>query len=277
MQRRLVSLGLILLSALGSVSLMRAIADNFDPAEKRCAQNMYRLGLAVLLYSTDYDRQFPMAYERLSDTQSWGWNQPVAVPRNWQTGSPHGGWAWANALLPYLSGHRQRLSHLSCPATLPRKLPNADYSQRVRSPAPVSYTYNGYLHTYPLALVDNPDTLPTFWEGLGREHWVGFAPVNPILRCDRADKLCRFTPCQDPNTTYPLGAVRLPQQSVWIHKSGVHFITMNLTLQTRRLGARIAPTRTNPQLDPFDGYNAQGIPSVARTDACGILPIFAPR
>jgi len=277
MQRRLVSLGLILLSVLGSVSLMRAIADNFDPAEKRCAQNMYRLGLAVLLYSTDYDRQFPMAYERLSDTQSWGWNQPVAVPRNWQTGSPHGGWAWANALLPYLSGHRQRLSHLSCPATLPRKLPNADYSQRVRSPAPVSYTYNGYLHTYPLALVDNPDTLPTFWEGLGREHWVGFAPVNPILRCDRADKLCRFTPCQDPNTTYPLGAVRLPQQSVWIHKSGVHFITMNLTLQTRRLGARIAPNSTNPAIDPFDGYNAQGIPSVARTDACGILPLFAPR
>ena len=277
MQRRLVSLGLILLSALGSVSLMRAIADNFDPAEKRCAQNMYRLGLAVLLYSTDYDRQFPMAYERLSDTQSWGWNQPVAVPRNWQTGSPHGGWAWANALLPYLSGHRQRLSHLSCPATLPRKLPNADYSQRVRSPAPVSYTYNGYLHTYPLALVDNPDTLPTFWEGLGREHWVGFAPVNPILRCDRADKLCRFTPCQDPNTTYPLGAVRLPQQSVWIHKSGVHFIMLDLSLQTRRLGARIAPNSTNPAIDPFDGYNAQGIPSVARTDACGILPLFAPR
>jgi hypothetical protein len=170
-----------------------------------------------------------------------------------------------------------RLSHLSCPATLPRKLPNADYSQRVRSPAPVSYTYNGYLHTYPLALVDNPDTLPTFWEGLGREHWVGFAPVNPILRCDRADRPCRFTPCQDPNTTYPLGAVRLPQQSVWIHKSGVHFITLDLSLQTRRLGARIAPNSTNPAIDPFDGYNAQGIPSVAHTDACGILPLFAPR
>ena len=50
MQRRLVSLGLILLSALGSVSLMRAIADNFDPAEKRCAQNMYRLGLGAAVF-----------------------------------------------------------------------------------------------------------------------------------------------------------------------------------------------------------------------------------
>jgi len=277
MQRRLVSLGLIVLCALGSVSLMRAIADNFDPAEKRCAQNMYRLGLAVLLYSTDYDRQFPMAYERLSDTQSWGWNQPVAVPRNWQTGSPHGGWAWANSLLPYLRSHGQPLSQLSCSATLPRKLPNADYSQRVQSPVPVSYAYNGYLHAYFYALVDDPSLLPTFWEGLGREHWVGFAPVNPILRCDRADRPCRFTPCQDPNTTYPLGAVRLPQQSVWIHKSGVHFITLELSLQTRRLGARIAPNSTNPAIDPFDGYNAQGIPSVARTDACGILPLFAPR
>jgi hypothetical protein len=50
-----------------------------------------------------------------------------------------------------------------------------------------------------------------------------------------------------------------------------------LSLQTRRLGARIAPNSTNPAIDPFDGYNAQGIPSVARTDACGILPLFAPR
>jgi len=277
MQRRLVSLGLIVLCVLGVVSLMRAIADNFDPAEKRCAQNMYRLGFALRLYLNDYDEQFPMAYERLSSTQPWGWNQPVAVPRNWQTGSPHGGWTWANALLPYLWSNKQSHTFLSCPATLPRKLPNANYSQRVQSPVPVSYTYNGYLHTYRRALVDDPATLPTFWEGLGREHWIGFAPVNPILRCDRADRPCQFTPCQDPNTTYPLGAVRLPQQSVWIHKSGVHFITLNLTLQTRRLGARIAPNRTNPQIDPFDGYNAQGIPSVAHTDACGILPMFAPR
>jgi hypothetical protein len=277
MQRRLVSLGLILLSALGSVSLMRAIADNFDPAEKRCAQNMYRLGLALRMYLADWDEVFPMAYERFSNTQPWGWNQPVAVPRNWQTGSPHGGETWANSMLPYLRWYGQPISQLSCPATLPRKLPNADYSQRVKSPAPVSYAYNGYLHAYPQPLVSDPSLLPTIWEGLGREHWVGFAPVNPILRCDRPDKLCRFTPCQDPNTTYPLGEVRLPQQSMWIHKSGVHFITLDLSLQTRRLGARIAPNSTNPAIDPFDGYNAQGIPSVARTDACGILPLFAPR
>jgi hypothetical protein len=277
MQRRFVSLGLILLSVLGSVSLMRAIADNFDPAEKRCAQNMYRLGLALAMYLNDYDEQFPMAYERFSSTQPWGWNQPVAVPRNWQTGSPHGGWTWANALLPYLWGNKQSYTFLSCPATLPRKLPNADYTQRVESPVPVSYTYNGYLHAYRRALVADPATLPAFWEGLGREQWIGFAPVNPILRCDRADRPCQFTPCQDPNTTYPLGVVRLPQQSVWIHKSGVHFIMLDLSLQTRRLGARIAPNSTNPAIDPFDGYNAQGIPSVARTDACGILPLFAPR
>ena len=101
--------------------------------------------------------------------------------------------------------------------------------------------------------------------------------MNPILRCDRPDKLCQFTPCQDPNTTYPLGEVRLPQQSMWIHKSGGHFITLDVSLQTRRRGARSAPNSTNPSIDPFDGYNAQGIPSVARTDACGILPLFAPR
>ncbi|BCW96084.1 MAG: hypothetical protein WHS44_08550 [Fimbriimonadales bacterium] len=277
MQRRFVSWGLMLLSALGSVSLMRAIADNFDPAEKRCAQNLYRLGRAALMYSQDYDEQFPMAYERFANTQPWGWDAPVAVPRNWQTGSPHGGWTWANALQPYLWGNKQSYAFLSCPSTLPYKLPGADYSQRVQSPVPVSYTYNGYLHNYFEAGVDDPSTLPLFWEGLGREHWLGFAPVNPILRCDRADQPCRFTPCTNPSTHYPRGEVRLPQQSVWIHKSGMHFITMELKLQVRRLGARIAPNSTDPRIDPFDGYNTQGIPSVARTDACGYLPLFAPR
>jgi hypothetical protein len=170
-----------------------------------------------------------MAYERFSNTQPWGWNQPVAVPRNWQTGSPHGGWAWANALLPYLRSHGQPLSQLSCSATLPRKLPNADYSQRVQSPAPVSYAYNGYLHAYLYALVDDPSLLADLLGRAGTRTLGGLRArePDPALRPSRTDR-AEFTPCQDPNTTYPLGAgapasaVRVdPQERGSLHHAGV--------------------------------------------------------
>ncbi len=152
-----------------------------------------------------------------------------------------------------------------------------DYSIRAKSPQGVSYTYNGYLHSYPLAGIVDLGTLPVVWEGLGREHRIGFAYVNPILRCDRNDKQCRYTPCTTPEATYPLGEVRLPTQSVWIHRTGMHWVMMDGKVVSRRLGARIAPNSTNPLLDPFDQYDQNGVPSVARTNACGHLPLFTPR
>ncbi|MCS7208803.1 MAG: hypothetical protein NZ874_04445 [Fimbriimonadales bacterium] len=279
MQRRLASLGFCVVVALGVATFLHAVADNFDPAEKLCAQNLARLGIAALLYVQDYDDRFPLAYDRFAESQPWRWDVPAPVPRDWQDSNPQGGWTWANALMPYLVNRYQRNlpAALSCPATLPVKLPSVDYSRRVRSPMAVSYTYNGYLHSYRLGLVEDPSRLVVIWEGLGREHWIGFAPVNPILRCDRADKACLFTPCVNPATHYPRGEVRLPRQSVWIHRSGMYFVTAEGRLFTRRLGASLAPNNTNPNLDPFTQYNAQGIPSAAHGDSCGLLPFFAPR
>lgn len=282
MQRRLASLGLCIAVAFGATLLIRAVADNFDPAEKTCAQNLSRLGTALLMYLQDYDDTFPMAYERTAPAQPWRWNEPAPVPRNWQSGAPREAWTWANSLAPYLGGYydRPRLEYLACPATLPAKQPGVDYSQRVRSPVPVSYTYNGYLHRYRYALVEEPTTLPTLWEGLGREHLIGFAPVNPLLRCDRSDQVgkeCVFRPCETPADHYPRGEVRLPRQSVWIHRTGMHMVMLDGKVRTRRLGRRLAPNQTDPQLDPFTLYNTQGIPSAAHTDACGYLPLFALR
>ncbi len=67
---------------------MRAVADNFDPAEKHCAQNLKRLGQALAMYLNDYDDHFPLAYQRFSPSEPWQWDTPVAVPRNWQDGEP---------------------------------------------------------------------------------------------------------------------------------------------------------------------------------------------
>lgn len=282
MQRRLASLGLCLAVAFVVTLLMRAVADNFDPAEKICAQNLARYARATLLYLQDYDEHFPLAYEFDSSMGRWRWSEPAPVPYDWQSNAPKKESVWVNSLLPYMGvrDYRTPPSWLYCPATLPAKRPSVDYSQRVRSPIPVSYTYNGYLHRYRLALVEDRATLPVLWEGLGREHIIGFAHVNPLLRCDQQEQGgegCVFRPCTNPANHYPRGEVRLPRQSVWIHRTGIHFVTIDGKLQTRRLGRRLAPNSTNPLQDPFNLYNDQGIPSAAHTDPCGYLPLFAPQ
>lgn len=275
MKRGLASWGLCLGVALVGAQLLRAIGDSSDPAEKVCAQNLHRAGIAVLMYIQDYDEIFPLAYERETPTGAWLWNEPAPVPGDWRDASSRRGQSvWVNTLTPYM-----RTAHwnLYCPATLPAKVAGVDYMTRVKSPVGVSYTYNGYLHEYRLGLVERPESLPVIWEGLGREHLIGFAVANPYLRCDRTDKLCLYTPCTDPSTTYPRGEVRLPRQSVWIHRNGMFFVMLDGKLVSRRLGARLAPYSTDPAIDPFDQYDANGIPAVARTNACGHLTLFAPR
>ncbi|MCS7301432.1 MAG: hypothetical protein NZ556_07755 [Fimbriimonadales bacterium] len=277
MQRRLASLGIAIAVALGATLLIRAVADNFDPADKICAQNLARIGHALIMYVQDYDERLPLAYEQNAPNQPWRWNEPAPVPPNWQGGAPRDALTWANSLAPYIASFRVRRHYanfLHCPATLPAKQPSVDYSQRAASPAPISYTYNGYLHSYIWGIIENRESVPAIWEGLGREHLMGFAPVNPLLRCDRTD--CLFTPCENPANHYPRGEVRLPRQSVWIHRTGLRFVMLDGSLQTRRLGRRLAPNRTNPTQDPFDLYNAHGVPAAAHTDACGYLPLFAP-
>ncbi len=282
MQRGLASLGLIAASVLGATLLIRAVADNFDPAERVCARNLSQMATALHMYLNDYDETFPLAYERPAPNQAWRWNEPAPVPRDWQGGAPRDALTWANLLHPYLRGVNapESLLRLRCPATLPAKRSGVDYTIRARAPIAVSYTYNGYLHRYQLALVADASLLPVFWEGLGREHVIGFAPVNPMLRCDQPDQVgrqCLYKPCEDPASHYPRGEVHLPRQSVWIHRTGMHFLLLNGRLDTRRLGRRLAPNATNPAIDPFNQYNAEGVPSAAHTDACGYINLFAPR
>lgn len=275
MKRRLVSWGLCLGVVLVGAQLLRAIGDSSDPAEKICAQNLHRAGTAVLMYFQDYDDTLPLVYERETPTSPWLWNEPIPVPSDWRDANSRRGLSvWVNSLTPYMRASRW---NLYCPATLPAKVSDVDYTTRVKSPVGVSYTYNGYLHAYPGALVERFEDLPVIWEGLGREHLIGFAVANPYLRCDRADKPCLYTPCTDPATAYPRGEIRLPRQSVWIHRSGMFFAMLDGKLVTRRLGARLAPYSTDPTIDPFDQYDSNGIPAVARTNACGHLPLFAPR
>lgn len=280
MQRRFLAWVVLVGTGIACSSMVRATMDKFNTAESVCAQTMGALGHALRMYAMDYDEYFPLAYERVPSGAGWRWDMPAQVPAGWQgSHAPDGTGIWANALSPYLKiSARARADMLRCPATLPQKVAGVDYAIRVKSPQAVSYTYNGYLHGLSVAYVENPlEQVPGFWEGLGRTHLIGFAVANPYLRCDDPNRFCQFQRCENPSSHYPRGEVRLPTQSVWIHSRGMLLVSLEGQVRAVRLGARFQPQDTDPNIDPFTQYDLHGVPHSAHTDACGYIPLFAPR
>lgn len=278
MKRRFVSWAAILGVGFACSQVVRATVDHFDDAEKVCAEQLRLIGYSMWMYLQDWDEAFPLAYEREHPNAPWRWNQMGQVPPGWHNlNAPNGDGIWANALLPYVRMPQKRPNPWRCPAAIPEKVEGVDYTVRSRSPYGVSYTYNGYLHNLTLAHLENPmEQIPAVWEGLGRTYIVGFAPVNPYLRCDNPSLPCRYQRCVNPNAHYPRGEVRLPSQSMWIHTRGMFLVSIWGYLRAMRVGARFAPNDTDLYQDPFTQYNLHGVPGGAHTDACGYMPMFAP-
>jgi hypothetical protein len=229
MQRRLVSLGLILLSALGSVSLMRAIADNFDPAEKRCAQNMYRLGLALAMYLNGLRRAVPDGLRASFEARSRGaGTSPLPCRATGKRAARTAAGPGRTRCCPTFAGNRQSLHSPQLPCDLaPQAAERRLQLSACESPVPVSYTYNGYLHAYRRALVADPATLPSL---LGR---AGTRTVDRLCarEPDSALRPCRQTvpvhPVPRPEHDLPAGrsapapAVRVdPQERGSLHHAG---------------------------------------------------------
>ncbi len=103
-----------------SVQLLRAIGDDVDPAEVRCAQNLHRIGIALLMYLQDYDESLPLAYERETPGGVWRWDKPAPVPGDWRNAnSLRGDTVWVNSLRYYMPIG----TNLYCPATLLQRNP----------------------------------------------------------------------------------------------------------------------------------------------------------
>jgi prepilin-type processing-associated H-X9-DG protein len=176
---------------------------------------------------------------------------------------------WANAILPYLSfrGGAPRYDLLYCPATIATKIADSNYANPRRRPAKVSYTYNGLLHRLSLGQSDNPATVPALWEGRGRTYLVGYALSNPTLRCENPRIECRYySPARDGYCG--VGGAMFTIDSVWIHPKGTVMAYMDGHVGWRRLGLVVAPNDTDPNYDPFTGYNTSGVPSYYWFDGC---------
>ena len=266
-------LGVILLMTLWLGALTPLlVAQRHLSHEDQCIARVRVLALAMTMYLQDYDEVCPLAFGR--DTAGiWLWNFLHPVPHDWVPSDPARDAArasmWANAIVPYLSfrGGAPRYDLLHCPATIATKIADSNYANPRRRPAKVSYTYNGLLHRLSLGQSDNPATVPALWEGRGRTYLVGYALSNPTLRCENPRIECRYySPARD-------GACRVSgamftTDSLWIHPKGTVMAYMDGHVSWRRLGLVVAPNNTDPNYDPFTGYNTSGVPSYYWFDGC---------
>lgn len=242
-----------------------------------CLQNTSQIAKAFMLYLNDHDEQFPLAFGFVEGR--WWFQYYHATPHYWVDNDPESSWQimsrvqWSNALQPYVKSY----AVYTCPAGPPKRVRGAEAFYAVpRTPyASVSYTYNGLLHTYPLAQVRAPAQLPLFWEGLGKVRLEGFSFSNPALRCSRTDQPCRYAPCSG-QQHYPRGMMFLPEGTMWIHAQGAVFAFADGSAKWRRLGAQIRPATTDPATDPFMLYNDDGTPIAFWADPCNFARLFRP-
>jgi prepilin-type processing-associated H-X9-DG protein len=255
-------LGVILLMTLWLGALTPVlIAQRHLSDEDQCVSRMRMLSTAMLMYLQDYDEVFPWR----SDATRWATGCgamrtlcPTIGGRPAPSREAAFASMWANAILPYLSfrGGAPRYDLLHCPATIATKIADSNYANPRRRPAKVSYTYNGLLHRLSLGQSDNPATVPALWEGRGRTYLVGYALSNPTLRCDKSFVLSAATIRPHGMAIAELAVLCLLSDSVWIHSKGTVMAYMDGHVGWRRLGLVVAPNNTDPNYDPFTGYNA---------------------
>jgi len=268
-------LGLMMLLVLWLGALTPVlVAQRHLSHEDQCLHRMRTLALAMQMYLQDYDEVFPLAFGR-DLTGNWLWDVSSPVPHNWMPPFPSRDAAyasmWANVLIPYLPAYgaeiASRYDWLYCPATIAKKSGLLTYGEARRRPAKVSYTYNGLLHRLMVGQVESLATVPILWEGSGRTYFVGFAYSNPTLRCGDRNIDCRYRPRQ-PDGSCPLQGSMFTADSMWIHPKGTVMAYADGHVSWRRLGLAVAPNNTDPDYDPYTGYNSAGVPSYFWWDGC---------
>ena len=228
------------------------------------------------MYVEDYDETFPLAFGAVNGV--WQWYQNQAVPYNWIPGLSADQYAsynsfWANSTYPYLKNYQV----LACPSASQVNA-NLPYPATPIAPVPVTYSYNGDLHGYNLAGVNTPASCPVLWEGDGKAKLLGYQKANPSMSCMNLGP-CSYVPsfCAGGNgcidfiwsvgDTYGQGNTDGGIDGTFtVHTGGQIFTFSDGHSKWQRVGAAVAPARTDKSTDPGCAYDGNGFPQLSWYD-----------
>jgi prepilin-type N-terminal cleavage/methylation domain-containing protein/prepilin-type processing-associated H-X9-DG protein len=254
-----------------------------------CLSNTKQLGLALIMYTQDYDETYPLAYGSYPGI-GWLSNYGHDVPANWETEDPGVVAAysafWANSTAPYIKS----AALYACPSgpeyRWPLNVAGIDYSQAIHPWTNLAYGYNGLLHDYAQAGVNTPAGLIMLWEGFGKVSIAGNAFSYPLLDCTKQpDGPCHYVPNSSGKDCYggasynngeasfflqlgPNGEATLTTEL--IHTGGVNAVLADGHSKWRRVGATPAPGFTDGNTDPYFQYTKDGLGEGPWEDGCHV-------
>jgi len=252
-----------------------------------CLSNLKQWGTGVLMYSQDWDETFPLAWGQDSglDGGAPATTYNHAVPHNWRASAGPGTARfnialqnWANTTQPYIKSYGMYL----CPSTEESNLvAQAEYDTAVVTPAPVSYSYNGLMHQYPLSGIKHPADVVLMWEGRGKDARKGFALHNPFLNCTSPAEPCVYKPrvgdplnCACDSGNGATGNAFGLSGSIWLHGKVQNWMYADGHVAVKKGLATVTGGTTDFRVDPYTNYDAKGLP--ASVWGCCHPPLFAP-
>lgn len=292
----------IAIIAILAAILFPVFAQAKEAAKKtQTISNAKQTGVAVVMYAGDNDDLLPcglvpnltvstVKYRVNDDTNQnpVGWFSYPAGEREYAL-------MWNNTI----QGYAKSYEVLGAPGVPSIKIATnpwaAGYNKKLKEPKDGHFTFNGYLHHYPLGSVAAPSTLPLIWQGFGKLAKNGVAAANPRLNCN-AEGPCLYQGSGMPQigaTGSGMYTLTFPSRekggpSFWTFQQGMIFVATDTSARFVTLGRgnKLAfPTSTNTvnffyYLDDqgFVRDNDQGQAQYfirGRFDSAGILHIAA--
>lgn len=236
-----------------------------------CLSNMRQLGTAMSLYKSDYDDKHPMSMGKSGG--SWRPTGYHKFPNDWFGGpattwpETYGGF-WASSLIPYVNN----FAIYTCPSSVQVDIYGMNSFSVVagKKKQNLSYTFNGFLHTYPDSGVVSPSGTIMLWEGLGKIQTFGAGRSTPNLNCSLVSQPCIYTQGAAPNGIIMMpGTYSATNGTMWVHNRGSNYVYTDVHAKWGRNGAQISPAITNNRTDVWRSYSNIGVPIAVHTPDAG--------
>ncbi len=232
-----------------------------------CVSNLKQLGVGILMYTQDYDERHPLSFG-FDPSVGWLTGYQHDVPPDWEASDPteQADYAvfWANSTQSYIKNWKV----LACPSSA--LLPSTVPALPGKTPAEVTYTYNGNFHAFPSAGISTPSGIILLWEGLGKVRIAGYSFAVPMLDCYITNNACQYVGfsgaaggCANVNGgvdhNYGVGPNnQVTMASMWLHTAGANYLYADGHARWHRTGAVLDPKKTDYHFDPYAGYDPQG-------------------
>jgi prepilin-type N-terminal cleavage/methylation domain-containing protein/prepilin-type processing-associated H-X9-DG protein len=237
--------------------------------------NVKQHATAMMMYLDSSDDQYPLGFGTDSGG-TWAWNFAQYVPHDYPSGagtdpsyatrivsSPV---AWSNSVQPFIKNFDMYAS----PGT-PQVIGNVGKAAVAKTPADVSYTFNGLLMSYSSSGVAAPASLPLLWNGIGKAKMKGGSLANPALVCPTANQGCVYVPATSTACATGNGSTSAmfnTSGTMWVYAKGANFALADGHAKWRRMGAQVSPQDTDGNNDPYTQYNSAGFPASYWWDGC---------